>query len=87
MMICFESAVKKAEMTDFHFHDLRHTFTTRLRAAGTHEMDIMTLLGHSTLKMTPGYSHAVPQKLRTAIDSLAQGRVLSFAPSSREAED
>jgi hypothetical protein len=39
-------------------------------------MDIMTLLGHTTLKMMHGYSHAVPQKLRTAIDSLAQGRVL-----------
>ncbi|OLE50894.1 MAG: hypothetical protein AUG51_25675 [Acidobacteria bacterium 13_1_20CM_3_53_8] len=84
MMVCFESAVKKAEITDFRFHDLRHTFATRLRAAGTHEMDIMTLLGHSTLKMTLGYSHAVPQKLRTAIDSLAQGRVLSFAPTSRQ---
>lgn len=84
MMICFESAVKKAEMADFHFHDLRHTFATRLRAAGTHEIDIMTLLGHTTLKMTLGYSHAVPQKLRTAIDSLAQGRVLSFAPTSRQ---
>jgi integrase len=68
MMVCFESAVKKTEIADFHFHDLRHTFATRLRASGTHEMDIMTLLGHSTLEMTLGYSHAVAQKLRTAID-------------------
>jgi integrase len=36
---------------DFHFHDLRHTFATRLRAANVHKYDIADLLGHST---TPG---------------------------------
>ncbi len=48
MMVCFESAVKKAGMSDFRFHALRHTSATRLRAVGTHEVDLMTLPGHST---------------------------------------
>ncbi|MBA3804805.1 MAG: tyrosine-type recombinase/integrase [Acidobacteria bacterium] len=43
-IVCFEWAVKKAETADFHFHDLRHTFATRLRAAGTNELEIMMLL-------------------------------------------
>ena len=34
------------------FNDLRHTFATRLRAKRVHEMNIMTLLGHTTLQMS-----------------------------------
>jgi hypothetical protein len=33
-------------------------------------MDIMTLLGHTTLQMTSRYTHAMPQNLRAAVDSL-----------------
>lgn len=33
-------------------------------------MDIMTLLGHTTLQMTSRYTHAMPQNLRIAVDSL-----------------
>ena len=33
-------------------------------------MDIMTLLVHTTLQMTSRYTHAMPQNLRTAVDSL-----------------
>ncbi|MDT5271363.1 MAG: hypothetical protein QOH49_3549 [Acidobacteriota bacterium] len=37
MTVCFEQAVEAAGIGDFHFHDLRHTFATRLRAANVHE--------------------------------------------------
>jgi integrase len=59
------------------YHDLRHTFATKLRAAGVHEYDIADLLGHSTTsterrdtKVTRGYSHAVPSRLREAVKSI-----------------
>ena len=77
LMVCFERSVKEAETGDFHFHDLRHTFATRLRAANVHEYDIADLLGHSTMpgetrntKVTRGYAHGVPKRLRDAVDSL-----------------
>jgi hypothetical protein len=44
-------------------------------------MDIMTLLGHTTLQMTSRYTHAMPQNLRTAIDSLNK-QPLPFQPRS-----
>jgi len=44
-------------------------------------MDIMTLLGHTTLQMTSRYTHAMPQNLRTAVDSLNK-RPLPFRPRS-----
>ena len=56
-----------------------HTFASRLRANGVHEMDIMTLLGHTTLQMTSRYTHAMPQNLRTAVDSLNK-QPLPFRP-------
>jgi len=78
--ICCPGACKQAMISALRFHDLRHTFATRLRAKGVHEMDIMTLLGHTTLQMTSRYTHAMPENLRTAVDSL-NNRPLPFRPS------
>jgi integrase len=93
LMVCFEQAVKAARIDNFHFHDLRHTFATRLRAANVHEYDIADLLGHSTTpgemrnsKVTRGYAHSVPKRLRDAVNSLEQGKlaILGSAPTSRQ---
>ena len=93
MMICFERAVEASRIGDSHFHDLRHTFAARLRAANVHEYDIADLLGHSTTpgetrntKVTRGYAHGVPQRLRGAVDSLEEGNraILEGAPTSRQ---
>src|SRR5215212_1976439 len=77
----WEGACKQAKIAGLRFHDLRHTFATRLRAKGVHEMDIMSLLGHTTLQMTSRYTHAMPQNLRMAVDSLT----CDLCPSVREA--
>ncbi len=92
LMVCFERAVKESGISDFHFHDLRHTFATRLRAANVHEYDIADLLGHSTTpgetrntKVTRGYAHGVPQRLRDAVNSLEEGkRLISGTPTLRQ---
>ncbi len=92
-MVCFEEAAKEAGISNFHFHDLRHTFATRLRAANVHEYDIADLLGHSTtsgdtrnMKITRGYAHGVLKRLRDAVNSLAEGKliILEGAPTSRQ---
>src|SRR5438045_1753002 len=46
------------------------------------KMDIMSLLGHTTLQMTSRYTHAMPENLRTAADSLNK-RPLQFRPRRR----
>ena len=92
LMVCFERAVKESGIGDSHFHDLRHTFATRLRAANVHEYDIADLLGHSTTpgetrntKVTRGYAHGVPQRLRDAVNSLEEGkRLISGTPTLRQ---
>jgi len=51
----FKLACKKANIEDFHFHDLRRTFATRLHNRGIPLYHIMLLLGHSDLKTTQRY--------------------------------
>ncbi len=49
-------ALKRAKISDFRFHDLRHTFTTNARRAGVDKTVIMKLTGHKTLSMFTRYN-------------------------------
>ena len=78
----WRNACEDAGLVNLRFHDTRHTFATRLRANGVHEWDIRDLLGHTSVKMTSGYTHQTPIKLRQAVNSLGQtktGKVVRFA--------
>src|SRR5262249_24093767 len=54
----FQTALRKAGIKDFRFHDLRHSAGTRLADAGVHIAVIAEILGHSKLEMTKRYVHA-----------------------------
>lgn len=56
----FTKALADAKISNFHFHDLRHTFATNFMAAGGNIFTLSQILGHSSLKMTMRYSHASP---------------------------
>lgn len=53
----WENALKKANITDFRFHDLRHTTASNLAMNGASLRDIGEILGHKTPAMTQRYSH------------------------------
>lgn len=48
---------KEAEITDFHFHDLRHTCASLLAKNGATLLEIANHLGHKTLTMVMQYAH------------------------------
>ena len=66
----FNSAVRRAKIKDFRFHDLRHTFASHLVMSGVDLMTVKELLGHKTINMTLRYAHLSPKHKRQAINSL-----------------
>ncbi len=53
----WEDALKIAGITDFHWHDLRHTAASYLAMSGVSLVEIAKVLGHRTLAMVARYSH------------------------------
>jgi integrase len=53
----FERAIRQAGVTDFIFHDLRHTFASRLVMRGVDLATVKEFLGHKSLPMTLRYTH------------------------------
>lgn len=53
----FETALIKAEIEDFRWHDLRHSCASYLAMNGATLAEIAGVLGHKTLSMVKRYSH------------------------------
>jgi site-specific recombinase XerD len=66
----FYSAVKKAEIEKFRFHDMRHTFATRLVQSGVDLYKVQKLLKHKSPVMTQRYAHHYPESLRDGVEVL-----------------
>ena len=66
----FEAACKRVGLTDFHFHDLRHTFASWLVMAGVPLATVSELMGHKSISMTMRYAHLSPAHKAEAVCSL-----------------
>jgi len=67
----FAPAVKEAGIENFRWHDLRHTFASRLVMDGTDIRTVQELLGHKTITMTMKYAHLSPGHKMDAVQRLA----------------
>lgn len=67
----FKPALVSAKIKDFKFHDLRHTFASRLVMRGRSLYEVKELLGHKRESTTHRYAHLAPDRLREAVNSLA----------------
>jgi integrase len=66
----FTTALERAEIKGFRFHDLRHTAASHMVMRGASLKDVQEILGHADYKMTMRYSHLSPAHLRAAVDRL-----------------
>ena len=66
----WHTALKKAKILDFHFHDLRHTFASWLVMSGVPLLTVSKLLGHKDIKMTLRYAHLSPDVFKEAMGVL-----------------
>ena len=74
----FVSACRRAGLEDFRFHDLRHTFASRLVMKGASLKAVQELLGHADMKMTMRYAHLSQEHLRDSVN------LLNDLPSGKE---
>jgi len=72
----FESAWRSARdaagITDFRFHDLRHSCASYLAMNGATTAEIAAVLGHKTLQMVKRYSHLSDEHVRGVVERTAE---------------
>jgi integrase len=67
----FKTALKKAGIRDFHFHDLRHTSASYMVMKGASLKSVQEHLGHTSLTMTQKYAHLSPEFQRAEVEKLS----------------
>ena len=80
----WEQYLLAAGIENFHWHDLRHTFASRLVMARVNLYSVKELLGHHDFKMTQQYAHLSPEHLKAAVWVL-DAELPSKVPSAKRA--
>ncbi len=67
----FEQALADAKITNFRWHDPRHTFASRVMS-GVDIRTVQELMGHRTIQITLRYAHLAPQHQLAAVQRLCE---------------
>ena len=85
-MKAFRTACKRAGVEGLRFHDLRHTFASRLVERGADIVTVQILLGHSTVTLTQRYTHSNDDRKRAAVELLSravEGKICDVAVTQK----
>jgi integrase len=81
----WETALGRAGITNFRFHDTRHTFSSWFVMRGGSIQELKEILGHSDLKMTLRYAHLSTQHLRASMGRM-EGLTSAHVSSHRSSQ-
>ena len=68
MEAAFRKACARAEIVNLHFHDLRHTATSRLAEKLPNVIELAAVTGHQTIQMLKRYYHPKAEALAKKLD-------------------
>jgi integrase len=81
----FRPAVRRADLAPLRFHDLRHTYSALMVAAGAHPKLLQAQLGHTSINVTLNtYGHLFPDAFADVGDAL--DRIVSARPMRARCE-
>ena len=69
----WRTAVTQAGITNFRFHDLRHSAASYLAMNGASLVEISEILGHRTLQMVKRYSHLAESHTAKVVERMNKG--------------
>lgn len=75
----WETALRDAKIKNFRWHDLRHTFCSRLAQAGVSLKVIQEAAGHKTIAMSARYAHMDQTTLQNAMAVLNRNTAVAAA--------
>ncbi|MHB8345546.1 MAG: tyrosine-type recombinase/integrase [Ferrimicrobium sp.] len=69
----FKRLALKADLGDWHLHELRHSFASLMLAQGVRLEEVSELIGHASIRVTKDvYGHLSGERLREASDKLGE---------------
>jgi integrase len=74
----WEKVLKRARISKFRWHDLRHHFASRLVQKGVPLNTVRDLLGHGSVGMSLRYAHLAPDQRREAVAKLNEKPLLTL---------
>jgi len=66
----FKNAIRRSGIRYCRFHDLRHTFASRLVEKNVNIVTVKELLGHANINTTMRYAHPAPEYKRQAVEMI-----------------
>ena len=75
----WRSLVKKLELPDFRFHDLRHEAVSRLVEGGLSDQEVSAISGHKSMQMLKRYTHLRSEDLVKRIDEIKKANLETLA--------
>jgi len=83
----WETALERAGIEHFRFHDLRHTTASYLAMEGATAPEIAEVLGHKDLQMVKRYAHLSKAHISKVLEKMLQSRLGAAPAQQKEADD